>query len=80
MQDELEEVCCRRMQWVIFWFETVQVVSAVALPPNLGIRVRTSCSAGRSAGLDPFASGFIQMKVGMYYRNQNIEREGISEE
>ena len=65
---------------MIFWFETVKVVSALAMPPNSGIRLRTSCSTGQSAGLDSFALGFIQMKAGMYYRNQRIVGERIPEE
>ena len=36
MQDEFEEGCCRRNQLVIFWFETVKLVSAVAMPDDSG--------------------------------------------
>ena len=66
MQDEFEEGCCRRNQLVIFWFETVKLVSVV---PCQDRRLRTSRSAGRPAGLDWFALDFIQMRVGVYYRN-----------
>ena len=35
MQDEFEEGCCRRNQVVIFWFETVKLVSAVVMPDDV---------------------------------------------
>lgn len=71
MQDEFEEGCCRRNQLVIFWFETVKLVSAVAMPYELDRQLCTSCSAGRPAGLDWIVLDFIQMRVGIciYYRN-----------
>lgn len=55
------------------WFETVKSVSALAMPPNLGLRVRTSCSAGQLAELDVFVLSFIQTDAGTYYCNWNIE-------
>lgn len=58
------------------WFETANVVSALVMPLNSGPQLRTSCSAGQSAGLDSFALSFSQIEVGMYYRNWRIE-EGI---
>ena len=36
MQDEFEEGCCRRNQLGIFWFETVKIVLAVAMPDDTG--------------------------------------------
>ena len=36
MQDEFEEGCCPRNQLVILWFETVKLVSAVAMPDDSG--------------------------------------------
>ena len=62
------------------WFETVNFVSALAMPPDLGIPLRTSCSAGRSAGLDSFVLSFAQTKAGDYYRNWNTEGKFFSSE
>ncbi len=62
------------------WFETVIFVSALAMPPDLGIPLRTSCSAGRSAGLDSFVVSFAQTKAGDYYRNWNREGNFFSSE
>lgn len=55
------------------WFETINCVSALAKQPNLGLRLRTSCSADRSAGLNSSALVLTQTKAGMYYRNWRIE-------
>lgn len=41
----------------------------------LSFVVRDSCSAGRSAGLNSFASSFSQTKAGMYYCNWRLKRE-----
>lgn len=62
------------------WIETVNFVSALAMPPILSLRLRTSCSAGRSAGLDLFALSFTQTKAGMYFRNWKLEEEVFCEE
>ena len=35
MQDEFEKDFCRRIQLVIFWFETVKLVSAVFMPDDV---------------------------------------------
>ena len=55
------------------WFETVKYVSALAMPPDLGLRVRTSCSAGQSAELDFFALSFTHTDAGTYYCKWSIE-------
>ena len=51
-------------------FETVRFASTLAMPPNISLRLRTSCSAGRSAGLYLFALSFNQKKADMYYRKE----------
>lgn len=61
------------------WFETINSVSALAMLPDLGIRLRTSCSADRSAGLDSFALNFTQTKADVYDRNWRIEGVLIGE-
>lgn len=38
---------------------------------------RTSCSAGRSAGLDLFALNFSQTEVGINYRNWRVKERNI---
>lgn len=45
------------------WFETVNFVSALAIPSNLGLRLHTSCSTSRSAGLDSNVLSFTQTKA-----------------
>lgn len=72
MQDEFEKAVVEDLDGSS-WFGTVTFVSALAMPPDLGIPLRTSCSAGRSAGLDSFVVSFAQTKAGDYYRNWNRE-------
>lgn len=59
------------------WFETANIVSALAMPLNSGQRQRTSCSAGRSAGLDSFALSLSQPKDALYYRKWRLEGGGF---
>ena len=51
----------------------------LAMPLHPGLCMRTSCSAGQSAGLDLFAYGIIQAMAGMYYRNWESEEGVVSE-
>ena len=74
MQDEFEKACCRRVQWLFFVVRDCQsLVSPWPCHFNSGLCMRTSCSAGQSAGLDSFVFGSIQTMAGMYYRKWRSE-------